>query len=1521
MIRPVESLSYEYLFKYSPIALWEIDFTNVLIYLEKIKEKGIPDIKHHLELFPDEFDECFRLLKIKQANEAALNFLEIDSVEDLADNDNSFLTSKTRLAYLELINGLYQNKKSFNFDTEVLSKSGNRKAVRIKFNLIYTNNTAEHIGILTTEMLFDIRQQEEQFKETISISPDIIMINRISDGLFSYVNHTFKSKTGYSDEEIYHKSGLDLGFWVKQEERKIYFEAMNREGFVQDLPTTFRAKNGEQIEGLLSARQTNYQGEPQIIATIKDVTEQNKQTRLLRKSEEQFRKAFMNIPDAVHINRVSDAVFVDVNDYFLKYTGFTRDEILGKTPDELNVWLDNENSKNYYNRLKIQGFINDLEITFRMKDGSLLDALISSNIIEFNGEPHIITVTRDISKFIAAQEELRRSGEQFRLAFATNPDPVFIQDYPSENFVDMNESFLEYSGFKKEELIGKNPDKLNLWSNQQDKIEIQKHFRENKKLDNLQISLRMKDGRILNGLLSRREIKLDNKPHFLSIIKDITKIKKAQDDLAASEEKFQNIFSKSPDALAIMNVDNWTYLEVNEMFTELSGYSSEEIKGKSTFELNIWTSDEDRAYFSKYLRNQKEIVNRQTIFRQRNGNLIHLLVSAKLFEINDKKYYLLICKDISDFVSLQMALFEKENIFKAIVSNSYEGICIIEDDFKISYVNQKLELITAYSNEEIVDLDFRKIITDGFVDEAGKIYKSGLSIENLPQQFIFDLIRKDGEIRKVEMHSSVINNPDGKPKIIAQIIDVTEREKTAKIIENEHKRALQYFEVAGMMMIVIDLKGNITAINQKGCEILESSPENLVGKNWFNEFIPKNLRTDILEKYNNSMISGTISFPYFENKIKTLSGKEILMAWRNSILKDENDLAIGMISSGEDVSSREEAGRILNLSGMVAVLWKNENGWPIEFISNNAASLLGYEPEDFYSGKIDYEHLIHPDDIERVNLEVKNFTFDKKNKYIHNPYRIIAKNGETKWISDRTTVQFDSEGNISHYYGILSEITEEISKNEKIRQSNEILSQMNDGVIVINFDGQISEWSASASKIFGYNDQEAIGKNLHLIWNEEINVLDKISEILSVIEVLGFYQNEVICLRKDKIEVPIELSAKKLFDASGDPIALVLVNRDISNRKMAQKALEESERRYRHIFESILDGVIIYNMKGNIVEVNKMTIQMYGYGYNEFVQVEAARLIHPVRNHNFEDVVKHLNNDYTKMFEGESVDLSKTGKKFFVNAKGRLIDFKNEPHLLIIVRDITKIKQAEYDLLQAKEKAIESEQLKSAFLANMSHEIRTPMNSIIGFSDLLGDNEISLEEKQHFIRIIRQNGNQLMRIINDIIDISKIEAGQIRLNYELVDICETFDDLYQMFKMLAGDKGLELSKKSVCNENGFLIKTDELRLKQILINLLSNALKFTHQGVIEFGYFVTDNEKSIQFYVKDTGIGIPEIKQKEIFQRFMQAELKTTKLYGGTGLGLAISQGLVQSFKGQIWLESEEGKGSVFNFSIPLLLE
>jgi len=771
------------------------------------------------------------------------------------------------------------------------------------------------------------------------------------------------------------------------------------------------------------------------------------------------------------------------------------------------------------------------------------------------------------------------------------------------------------------------------------------------------------------------------------------------------------------------------------------------------------------------------------------------------------------------------------------------------------------------------------------------------------------------------MHSSVLKTSSGKIQTIAQVIDITEREKAAQKIETEHQRALRYFEMAGMMMVVLDKQGNVTAVNKKGSEILEDKEVDILGENWFDTFIPHHLREHFRQDFNNSIQKERITNTYIESNILLRSGKEKRIAWRKSLLKDDEKSITGMIISGEDITNKEEVSRILNLSGLVAVLWKNEEGWPIEFVSENAIRLFGYTPDDFYSGSVNYAKLIHPDDYDRLWEEVLYFQKQKRTKYNHSPYRIITKNKEVKWINDHTTVQYDSKGNITYFYGVLSDISEDISRTEQLRQSNEIIAQMNDAIIISNFDGDISSWSGGAERVFEHTAEKVINKNIQLILGKTYSSRELIKNILNDIDIYGYYQNEINGFTKSGNKIPIELTGRILYDSLNKPLSLILVIRDITNRKIAQRALEESEKRYRHIFESILDGVIIYNMQKEIVQVNAMATRMYGYTYTEFTQTLTSRYIHPVRNHSFEEVLSHLNNNYDKMFEGESVDITKNGKKFFVNVKGRLIDYNNKPHLLIIVRNITKIKQAEHDLRKAKEKAIESEKLKSAFLANMSHEIRTPMNSIIGFSDLIGDDSISKEEKDHFIRIIRQNGNQLMTIINDIIDISKIEAGHIQLNYEPINLTETFQDIYHMFEIQVKDKGLKLISKPDKASESVDVMSDEMRLKQILINLISNALKFTHSGSIEFGYTLFIEENSIHFYVKDTGIGIPKNKQEEIFHRFMQAEVQTPKLYGGTGLGLAISLGLVHTFQGHMWLDSEEGNGSTFNFSIPLIIK
>lgn len=1393
MSRSSDSSSYKLIFDNSPIPLWEMDFTELFNYFDTLKKLGVQDFTEYLTIKTEELDKCISYCIITQANTAALNLLEVDKLEDLDNEYTSLLNKESTEAILNILVGFFNDKKQVTSEAEFLTNKGALKSIQVKIN-ISESETNKVLGVISTEDVSKSKAHAKQFIAAVSSSPDSVTINRISDGKFSFVNQTFKENTGFTNADIVNKSAFELDMWVNEKDRDFYINELQKNGFIHNLETSFRTKEGEIIDALLSAKTIVYNGEPSFIVTSKDITKLNELTQNIKQSEEQFRQAFMNIPDSVHINKVSDATFVDVNENFLKYTGYTREELLGKTPHDLNIWVDGVTNHSFYKPLKRDGHISNLEIIFRMKDGSLLQALISANVIDLNGEPHIITVTKDMTKFKASQDELKQS-----------------------------------------------------------------------------------------------------------------------------EIKFQSIFSNSPDALALMELKNWTYVEVNEMFTKITGLDYKEVIGKSTFELNLWTRELDRDAFSSKLQNGEEIVNHESMFTLDNGKQIHMLVSAKQVEIGGQKLYLIIAKNINDFVNVQKSLFEEENRYKAIVSNSYEGIAIINDSFHFDYANQQLEVITGYTAKELLGQDFRTILTPKSAALVGKRYQERQSGKEVTQNYAFEIIRKNKEIRKVEIHSSVIKTSEGRPQTIAQILDITDREKAAKIIEKEHKRAKQYFEVAGIIMMVLDTQGSIMAMNKKGCEVLESTEKNIVGKNWFTEFLPKNISNDIQEQFTKSIKKEKIENTYFENKIRTANGKEKLIAWRNSLLKDENNKIIGTLSSGEDISDKEEAGRILKMSGILAILWKNSEGWPIEFVSENILDFTGFDPEEFYSGKVNYLQLMHPEDRERINTEVEDFAQDKRSTYTHQPYRIITKNGDVKWVDDKTTVQYDSEGEVTHYYGILSDITDEVLRGEKLRQSNEILSQINDGVVTIDFSGKILDWTGGAEDIFGYKGEEIIGSQIDCLWNEDKDSL--LTTILSDIDIYGYYQNELTALKKGGRKIPIELTGKILYDTARNPISLILVIRDITNRKVAQKALEGSEIRYRHIFESILDGVIIYNMKEEIVQVNKMATQMYGYTHTEFTQTLTSRYIHPVRNIHFNDVIAHLGDDYDKMFEGESIDVTKSGKRFFVNAKGRLIDYNGEPHLLIIVRDITDFKQAEHDIVKAKEKAVESEHLKSAFLANMSHEIRTPMNSIIGFSDLLGEDTISDDEKLHFIKIIRQNGNQLMNIINDIIDISKIEAGQISLNQEPINLCETFQDIYNMFELAAKDKGLKLFKRSNHTEKEYFIQTDELRLKQILINLISNALKFTHNGFIEFGCNVGYTENSIHFYVKDTGIGIPRAKQEEIFQRFMQAELKTTKLYGGTGLGLAISQGLVNTFKGRIWLESEEGMGSTFNFTIPTMAE
>jgi PAS domain S-box-containing protein len=368
----------------------------------------------------------------------------------------------------------------------------------------------------------------------------------------------------------------------------------------------------------------------------------------------------------------------------------------------------------------------------------------------------------------------------------------------------------------------------------------------------------------------------------------------------------------------------------------------------------------------------------------------------------------------------------------------------------------------------------------------------------------------------------------------------------------------------------------------------------------------------------------------------------------------------------------------------------------------------------------------------------------------------------------------------------------------------------------------------------------------------------------------------------------------------------------------AQIALMESEENYRSLAENSPYGIIVHS-DGKLRYYNKTALDIFGLTDNlNFIGHDVMKFIHPG---NSETVKSRI----AKLYKGESlvdfleeVFLYPDGRELFVEVSSAAIMFNGIPAAQVIFRDISERKRMEQQLIEAKEKAEEADRLKTSFLENLSHEIRTPLNGIIGFTNLLKFKEVNEKDREKYLQVIEDSGLHLLNIINDLIDISKIEAGQVDIHKEKINLNHMLEELFIFFNDSTRYQQLSIIlrlNKALPDDDSFLI-TDPLRLRQILMNLLGNAFKYTQMGNIDFGYEL-ENDGSIRFFVKDTGIGIPENAYNIIFNRFRQVDESKTRKYGGNGLGLSICKGLVQAMKGKIWFNSREGYGTEFYFSLP----
>jgi len=373
-----------------------------------------------------------------------------------------------------------------------------------------------------------------------------------------------------------------------------------------------------------------------------------------------------------------------------------------------------------------------------------------------------------------------------------------------------------------------------------------------------------------------------------------------------------------------------------------------------------------------------------------------------------------------------------------------------------------------------------------------------------------------------------------------------------------------------------------------------------------------------------------------------------------------------------------------------------------------------------------------------------------------------------------------------------------------------------------------------------------------------------------------------------------------------------------------QRLAEEEIRKLSRSVEQSPTIVVITNLKGNIEYVNPRFTKVTGYQSKEVLN-KNPRILKSGNTPDETYITLWQTIVSGKEWMGEFINKKKNGEIYWESAnifplkddKGRIT------HFIAMKEDITARKKMEQELINAKEKAEESDKLKSAFLANMSHEIRTPMNAIIGFSQLLSEPDTTSDELNHYISLIQKSGGDLLGLIDDIIDISKIEAGQLKIfkSEYFVDaiLMEIYDSYIEYLKTNENKKDIKFKYNRSGQLKKIVINTDIDKLKQVMRNLINNAIKFTDFGLIEFGAELKTQGKEswIQFCVRDTGIGIPNDKLDVIFESFRQLDVTSKRLYSGTGLGLAITKKIVEILGGEIWVNSSPGQGSTFYFKLP----
>lgn len=1091
---------------------------------------------------------------------------------------------------------------------------------------------------------------------------------------------------------------------------------------------------------------------------------------------------------------------------------------------------------------------------------------------------------------------------------------------------------------------GQNPEDIELmghWVNPADRQRWLEEIQKNGQVENFDLHMTTTTGKEIFGLGSGHFIQFRNQKCVVASHLDITEKVKADKHLQKITDEYERVFNDAQSALFLVKVypdGTFVYIKNNLAHQRASGFSLSEFENKTPQQLvgeelgNVIAANYRRCV------DEKKSISYEEELDLPGGKRFWDTTLNPVEENGTISYIVGSSNDITLLKNTQKELSRSEENMRQFFNTNIDFLWVLDMNGNIQAVNNTVTERLGYTKDELLGKPVIHVHPLRRHSEASKVVEQML--QGKAKSCMVPLATKQGS--EIPVETFVFNGVwDGNPALFGVSRDITE----LKLSEEKFEKA---FLTNPNIIGLSDLDtGEYVEVNETFYKVLEYTPEEIKGKK-IKDLVrmDENFREKALKE-----LKENGSVQNLETVIYTKTGKPVDVMLSAEIIQLQNkqyNLTTAIViterkKAENELRESEERFKALH-NGSFGGIVIHDKG--IIILCNQGLSRIsGYTMEE----------LIGMDGLLLISEKSRAMVRNKILSGYEDPYEAIAvrKDG-TEYpvrIEARNVPYKGKMVRVKEFRDITDQKNTEAELIAKESRWRTIIKASPDGIILTDPRGFVVEVSDSALKMYGYRpDDNILGKNIIDFVDKEyhLKVDNEIQELFQ--KGNDFVASEFRVIKKDGTKFYIEANADVLRDENGNPAHLIFIERDITERKKASLIRMVQYNITKEVLTApnleSLAQVIQYELH-RVIDTSNFFIALYNPvtdrlrkilftdQKDNFTEWDASMSISGQVVKQKRDILLNRESeaefarDHNIALQGSAAE-AWLGVPIIVNGEAygvMTVQSYTNPNaydestisLFKLVAHETGIyierQKMIDDVLQAKEKAEENDRLKSSFLANMSHEIRTPMNGILGFTDLLKDPENNPETRNMYLDIIEKSGHRLLNLINDLIDISKIEAGQMKLNVAKLDIEQEITGIYNFFLPEAKQKGVELrlTKKPLEINDPEL---DRDKFLSIITNLVKNALKFTESGHIEMGYQPAE-KGMIRFFVKDTGRGIPLEKQKIIFERFGQADNNLSRNYEGAGLGLAIAKAYTEMMDGSIDMNSTPGKGSEFYFLLP----